>query len=520
MKRASRVGLLLSSCLWWACQDEVTPAAQTALDAGHGARMDASADRALDASVSAPDTAVVLAPLEAYPGQPAFCLRPGVDVVRDVFCTPSDPGIDNLRTLEDRLGVNYLPPGVDAARFASVELEPSTVVDVVVLLGHSTALSGRLASPLNPRAILIGQQTFLTFQRGVQQVEIAAYARDRNAFNFYLLSFRQACNERAGGCLPGDLYTPGIEQGWLHVTVRDDEELKNTTSDCRQCHQRGRDTPVLLMRELEGPWTHFFGLDPKGAPSYPELGVTGRELSQDYARAKGDEPYAALPSNMFGHTVGFVLQNLVTAGQPLLFDAPGIDEELVYGVGDAGVSGRSPTWDRAFAAFKRGEQLALPYFQTRPTDPAKQDRLTEAYQRYRRHELSAAALPDMADIFPDDPQTRAEIGLQTEPLATPAEALVQACGACHNDVLDQTISRARFNIALARLDRAELDRAIERLERAGHEAGAMPPPETRGLDPEGRARLIEYLRINLRSAEDDALLERAAVLGMNGGARL
>ena len=100
--------------------------------------------------------------------------------------------------------------------------------------------------------------------------------------------------------------------------------------------------------------------------------------------------------------------------------------------------------------------------------PTSRRTLTDAYRRYRAGELAADELPDLADIFPDDPLVRAQIGLQTEPDATPADALIQACGSCHNDVLDQTISRARFNIDLARLDRAAIERAIERIE--------LPPP--------------------------------------------
>ena len=49
-------------------------------------------------------------------------------------------------------------------------------------------------------------------------------------------------------------------------------------------------------------------------------------------------------------------------------------------------------------------------------------------------------------------------------------------------------------------------------------AGVMPPPETRQLEPETRARLIEYLRQNVVSPEDAALLKRAAQLGMAGAA--
>jgi hypothetical protein len=125
----------------------------------------------------------------------------------------------------------------------------------------------------------------------------------------------------------------------------------------------------------------------------------------------------------------------------------------------------------------------------------------------------------MRDVFPDDPRVRARIGLQTEPEATPVEALIQACGACHNDVLDQSISRARFNIDVSRMDDSELELAIERVQRAPHEAGVMPPPEARQLDGAGRERLIEFLRSDAaRSGEPDAALVHAASVGMTGGA--
>ena len=125
----------------------------------------------------------------------------------------------------------------------------------------------------------------------------------------------------------------------------------------------------------------------------------------------------------------------------------------------------------------------------------------------------------MADVFPDDPSVRARIGLQTEPDSTPVDALIQACGACHNDVLDQSLSRARFNVAVSRLDRAELERAIERIQRLPNEPGAMPPPDARQLAGNAQARLLEYLRQDSRSADDDAALEHAAALGMAGGGR-
>jgi hypothetical protein len=127
-------------------------------------------------------------------------------------------------------------------------------------------------------------------------------------------------------------------------------------------------------------------------------------------------------------------------------------------------------------------------------------------------------LPNLADIFPDDAMTRARIGLQTEPDASPADALIQACASCHNDVLDQSLSRARFNIDVSRLDRAALDLAVERIELAPGAVGAMPPREARQLDKGTHARLVAYLKQDAPVPKDDSLA-RAAQLGMVGGSR-
>lgn len=109
---------------------------------------------------------------------------------------------------------------------------------------------------------------------------------------------------------------------------------------------------------------------------------------------------------------------------------------------------------------------------------------------------------------------RAEIGLQTAPGDSPVTLLITACGSCHNDVLDQRISRARFSIDLATMDEAERKLAVERILRAPHEPGAMPPPEGRQLTPEARDRLTAYLQTASRDAQDDSALSHAAKQGM------
>jgi mono/diheme cytochrome c family protein len=441
--------------------------------------------------------------------------------VLDVFCAQQAPRIDDLVSLQKLLGYDpfasssggYGYGGMDAGY--GIERNPANGAALnfnAVLLGLSTALSGQLVSPINPRAILISSSSVMAFQRGVQRVELAARDRERARFNFYLLEFAQACNEH--GCSNGDLYTQRIEQSWASVSLHDDEELKNTPDDCRQCHQRKRDQPTLLMRELSGPWLHFFthDRDDQELPPYPE--PMGRDLVHDYRNAKGEEGYAGLPIAILRGTVGLALEQLVGSHQPVIFPSGQIlNERWVYG--DAGwpsVPARSASWDEAFAAFTRGEQLAWPHYQTRPTDADKQARLSAAYSQYRDGKLAAEQLPDLSDIFPDDPTLRAEIGLQTSPDATPAQVLIQACGSCHNDVLDQAISRARFSVDLTRMDEAERKVAIERLMRAPTQAGVMPPPGVRQLTPSARAALIAYLRSDTHA--DAAQLARAAQLGM------
>ena len=450
----------------------------------------------------------------------ALCTRHAADAVHDVFCAGAPVDIHGVSDIEHRLGLaTGVPEGGASYDATASDSYGSSTSTRAALLDHSTALFGRLVSPINPRLLLLGPSAVVAFHRGVQEVELATLDRDTNGFNLYLVTFAQACNASPGGCSAGDLYTPRIESDWTQVQIRDTEDLKNTPLDCRQCHQRGRDMPVLLMRELQASWTHFFDLA-LSDPAYPE--ATGADLFQDYLKAKGDEEYAGVPVSTLRETVGITLEGMVAIPQPLVFDVQKILSERWPVVPDAGYASttpqRSATWYAAYDAFKRGEELALPYFDPRPTDPTKQAALTGAYRRYLAGEIRAEDLPDLSDIYPDDAQVRAEIGLQTEPGATPAQTLVQACGSCHNDVLDQTISRARFSIALSRMSRAELDLAIERLKAPRDSVGAMPPLATRQLDPGALAPLVDYLQQDVPSADDGAMLEQAARLGMAGGA--
>jgi hypothetical protein len=448
-------------------------------------------------------------------GRPGFCARSAYDAVWTAFCEGPTPALRSLRDLQQLLEVEpaeRVPPQADQDFY-----DPG-VVSNVVAMSHSTALSGQLVSSINPRVIIFGSAVYMAFQRGVQRVELASRSDEPGAFNFYLVSFQQACNAGPAGCAPGDLYTPRIESDWTEVAIEDAEDLKNTPQDCRQCHQRDREHGGLLMRELESPWTHFFERDRMAANTLP--GVRGDDLLREYLHAKGDEAYGGVDMELISNTSALVLENLAGRAQPLVFDARSIERERWPTVDGAYVREPrpSPTWEKGYEAFQRGEQLALPYVEPSAADPDKLAQRTEAYRRYRAGELAASELPDLGDIFPDDPRLRARIGLSTEPDAGAASALIQACGACHNDVLDQSLSRARFSVDVSRLSRSELDAAIERIERPATAPGVMPPKEARQLDAETRERVIAHLRAGASSLDPDGLLERAAELGMTGGA--
>ncbi|HET8938407.1 MAG TPA: hypothetical protein VFN67_33415 [Polyangiales bacterium] len=496
MQRISGASFLCTLALV-ACAADTEPKAHTKPAANSGEELPRQSEF--------PDSAVLRA------GQvPGLCDHDRGDKVRDLFCSDPPPEVRSLSDLQTLLRTK---PDDLGNRMADA-YGPNAFV---TLLGHSTALSGHRVSALNPRMIVINEGVVMAFQRGVQKAEVIVEARNPGFFNFYLFQFDQACNDKPEGCSPGELFSPSVEQAWQRVALQDDEDLKNTPNDCLQCHQRGQ-FRQLLMRELNNPWTHFFQPLPTMPGQFLGPGVQGHDLLQDFLDARGDELYGGFDPKKVVGLAPFVLESTVGSDQPVLFDAPGIENErFPYNNGYPDEPGPSPTWQAGYDAFKNGEQLALPYLEARVTDPDKQRERSEAYTRYRNAELDEHELPDFADIFPDDPQVRARIGLQTEPDASAEEALIQACASCHNNVLDQTISRARFNVDLWQLNRAELALAVERLQRKPGTRGVMPPPEARQLDPEVRQRLLDYLENDPLAREPDERLQRAAAMGMSGG---
>jgi mono/diheme cytochrome c family protein len=368
------------------------------------------------------------------------------------------------------------------------------------MTGHSTSLSARSVSSINPRVIAlrleIGAQPDLValgFARGEQLLELVSRDYTTGQLAFYVLGFEQACNHAAEGCKPFDLLTPVVEEGWLGVTLYDELDMANTVLDCATCHQPdgpGSNT-LLRMQELQSPWTHWFSEQSEG----------GRALLDDYVAAKGDEPLAGIAAADLLATRPDSLEAFTRSGgsgtQPNAFDSPSIEAVVQASAPaqpvDNSTPGDSPTWRSLFARAQRGEALAVPYLNVKVTDPIKLAAATAAYSAVRTGELPPEALPDVRDVFPDDETRLAQMGMATTPGAAGEAVLLEACALCHNPRLDPSYSRARFRADLVGVSRAEKDEAIRRMLLPLNDPAAMPPPRLRVLSDGARARAIEAL---------------------------
>jgi mono/diheme cytochrome c family protein len=359
------------------------------------------------------------------------------------------------------------------------------------LTGHSSSLVARFVSAINPRAVVFSpgdgrepDYVALGFARGEQFAEIAARDPATGVLRFFLFAFEQACNATRS-CTAGDLLTPAVEKGFTKVTVYEDIDIKNTVFDCTQCHQPGgpSSAKLLRMQELRNPWTHFFRDNTPG----------GQALIADYLAAHGNaEDYGPIPGALVSSSEPAKLEDFVRgagfSAQPNEFPTGRIEDEVENSAPlqprDNSAPGTSATWQTLFDGSMAGRFIVPPYHDVKVTDPGKLAQATSAYASFRAGTLPAAQLPD----FRGDGiilQSRAwAMGFAAKPGLDGKGILVQACQQCHNPSLDQTISRAKFDVTkLATMDRAAKDKAIERLKLKGSDRLSMPPARFRTLTP-------------------------------------
>jgi hypothetical protein len=423
-----------------------------------------------------------------------LCARGHQDPMSDLLCD-GDPKIGSFTDLRQALG---LLTGLEPGRSASYDFDGFAVT------AHSTSLVTRSVSAINPRVIFIRpeyedrEMVMLAFARGEQFSEAIVRDRATGELRFYLTTFTQACNDAEGGCTPGDLLTETADVGWKNVDVYDDQDLVNTTLDCMPCHQPGGPgtRKILRMQELEPPWSHWLYRYTEG----------GFALVADYMAAKGEEELVGIAGSTLMISNPGLLSSTVrlagSAAQPNEFVSGEIEREVTESAAakggsqphDNSIPGDSDTWNDIYARAKRGDAIPVPYHDVKVTDPQKLAAMTQAYVDYREGRLAREQLPDIRDVYPDDPELLARMGFATEPGLDGEGVLKQACAQCHNERLDQTVSRARFDVDLDKLGRAEKDRAIERLLLPEDDPEHMPPARLRTLSEEAKRRLIELLK--------------------------
>ena len=409
------------------------------------------------------------------------------------FLCKEKKSITSIRDLQDALGLTF-------GDRSSKGTNGSNKNPGFAFLANSSSLVARSVNAINPRAFIFspppGQPVaipgyvVMTYVRGEPFVEIAAQSPKSGKLSLYLLKFDlNACEEEE--CKPKDLLTPAAESNWKSVTVYDDEDLKNSILDCRHCHQP--DSPsqplILRMQELQDPWTHWFRNDRPG----------GLTLMQDYFRAHGtEEDYAGVPGILITKADGLALEDLVTGQgfgkQPNEFDTKAIEAEIKDSSDQQPEintpKGKSETWQRAYDRAFAGEFIPVPYHDVKVTDPKKLQFATDEYKKFAAGQTND--LIDIRRVFLDD--ALEDMTIVPKLGASGKEVLVQTCAQCHTPKLDQTISRAKFDVTkLDSMTRAEKDKTIERLKMGTANVLHMPPANMRYLPDDARQAAIDYL---------------------------
>ncbi|MFT3692106.1 MAG: hypothetical protein QM831_03125 [Kofleriaceae bacterium] len=403
----------------------------------------------------------------------ALCARGNTDAVSKAFCTGAAPNITSVVELQTLLGLDFKPGNTANGKNGN---------PAFVLTGHSSSLVTKFTSAINPRAIIftppnstgrvnapkpLASFIAMGFVRGEQFVELVSNDPATGNLNFFLFKFEQGCNSQPMGCTNDDILTPKVEGGFTGYSLYQDTDIKNTIFDCLQCHQTtGPNTPkVLRMQELQNPWGHFFRNNRSN----------GQALLADYMGAHDvTEAYAGIPGAAITNSDPAQLEGLVEnqgfQAQPNEFTTNKILDQ-----------GANATWLALYNKSMMSQDIPPPYHENRVADPAKLVTATAAYKAA----MSGTPLTmDIRDVFMDS----ALQDMSFRPAASLVTAgdgkgiMVQICQQCHNPSLDQTLSRAKFDVTkLDTMSREEKDKAILRLELDESAFRRMPPPRFRGF---------------------------------------
>lgn len=413
----------------------------------------------------------------------ALCGRGHADPVSLKLCAAERIG--SLSDLLDTLGLTF------TSKIGNGELgNPS-----FALLGHSTSLSARHVSPINPRVFIFTSPKTegpirgkaeadpgfiaLAFTRGEPLVELVARDAKTKELRFFLLRFELPCE--ADDCGEADLFTPAIEQGWTATSVYDDSDLQNTLFDCNTCHQPGGPSAPKMLRMIEQrpPWTHFFRDNDQG-----------KLLIADYFKAhEKSETYGGIPGRLISWSEPARLEGLIEhegfIQQPLELPTRDLARMVMKGEEPASL----PSYVALFDSARAGKSLPVPFPDYTFVEPSE---LARAADGYKKLEKTSVVELGLDRLHSDGAKSR--VGLAPEPGATGEAILIAMCARCHNDTLDQSLSRARFDATqLARLDGKQKASIVQRLRLPDSSPLKMPPPRFGALRTEEIDRVAEAL---------------------------
>ena len=368
------------------------------------------------------------------------------------------------------------------------------------LTGNSTSLVKSAVSSINPRVLVFPrvdekrekapEMTAVGFVRGEPFVEVVSRDLVSGDYNFYLFTFERKCDYTPGGCDLASVLSEEIERDWTAFSVYSEEDIENTSLDCRSCHQpEGHGTKkILRMQELESPWLHWF------PQRFVQRTDSDRLLTAQFLEAHAsDAQYGGVPIATIEHSVdegsGAQLEALLAAEgqseQPNVFD-PRIEAEAKTGAA-------SPTWEKQFAVALAGDAIPVPYPLADVTDPALRAARAKSYLDVVTGAAPRESLLDLRGLFSED--AKLKLGLVPRPGASGREVLTQVCSRCHDGRETPALTRAFFNVKnLDGMSRDEKDLAIQRLQEPESSSLRMPPWRAATLPPAELAAAIAELQ--------------------------
>ena len=457
----------------------------------------------LPSAVSAPEAAW-LRRIGVGPSQTRRVCESGAnDRVISSLCRQPAPVIDSLTSLYEVLGL------------------VGEKERLVAATTHSLGLSSRYVSAANPRMFVFTNNieyqplpreklAVVSFARGEQLVELVALDSATYDWNFYLLSFNQACN--AVGCTPEQLLTERVEHDWTEFTLYSDRNLVDTPLDCLSCHlPYGAGThKLLLMRQLPDPWLHwgdFRGVNEtadcsQDGPKLPEPGrhVPGEGLDVLLALEGKEGRYGGIPvselsASLSGRLMSdfYVDARLAINDSPYGGDYPQLEHEfdsarILCELLDSNVSTRWQSYRDELAALG----LPVPAPAVDIMDPAKREQILADRAGFLAGFAGQRAFDAASSLLA--PEVLSQVGIVPREQDSAPEILRQMCVRCHGGDTPPHLRRAGFDAT--KLDRFTPATAREikaRLRLPRHSPSIMPPLRSGELPPWARERVMSYI---------------------------